>query len=150
MFERCKLLGKIFGLDEAELSMFYFAYQDAVAFNKYLLESKEYINFDFESVKSYIKLFDFFELNGIDKETQKKIITQMPMILSCRDYNSQVKLIYKGGQLEGIIITDDNGVEHPYRLKKSGVSLIENKALLDDLVFSDGFDYQKSYYIKMK
>lgn len=131
--QRYKKYVEKFDLNEDELMIFLCNYYDAVAFNNYLFHSSRYSNFDFNSDDNLLKLIDFFEGNNIDKKTAKEVFISMPMILYCDDLEKDLDLIYKGDDLEGILIYDEEGNCYPYRRIKDLGSIMQNYSLLEEL-----------------
>lgn len=145
--ERYDALVNSFGLNEVELQIFLHNYYDSFAFNEYLNDNMDYLRLDFSTIS---QLIEFFDANGIDVETRKRIVISMPMVFSCKNFEQQLRMIYKDSILEGIIIRDQNNVPHPYRIKKNPRSITENISMVNDLVSSVDNDYKKTYYVKVK
>ena len=145
--ERYDILVNAFGLNEVELQIFLHNYCSSFAFNEYLNDNMDYLKLDFSTIS---QLTEFFDVNGIDAETRKRIVISMPMVFSCKNFEQQLRMIYKDSILEGIIIRDQNNVPHPYRIKKNPRSITENISMVKDLVSSVDNDYKKTYYVKVK
>lgn len=145
--ERYDILVNAFGLNEVELRIFLHNYCASFAFNEYLNDNMDYLKLDFSTIS---QLIEFFDAYGIDAETRKRIVISMPMVFSCKNFEQQLRMIYKDSILEGIIIRDQNNVPHPYRIKKNPRSITENISMVKDLVSSVDNDYKKTYYVKVK
>lgn len=141
-----------FGMNREEVNYFLLNYHDAVAFNDYL--SSKYLEFDFNSDEYLSKLIQFFESNNIEQKIAKEILISTPLILSCKNPETDLKIIYKGNEIEGIIIYDENGNCHPYRKTKKLRSIMQNYSFLEDLKMNELNDkdlginkYNKRFYV---
>lgn len=149
--DKFKLLLKLYNFSKEEFITFAYNFYDAIAFNEYLWENEYYLKTDFNSPELYKKLEDFFDKKNIEINSRKKMIISTPMIFSCKDFNSQIDIIYKDSELEGIIIIDENNIKHPYRISNNYRSgIVENKSLLNDLVHTNDNNFKKVYYTKVK
>lgn len=150
MKDLIKLFIKEYQLTEKEISFFFYNYCDAIMYNSYLREKDEYRSVKVLTPERQLELIEFFKRKGINKETAKKILISSPMILYCDNLEEQLDFVYKDATLEGIIIIDDNGKYHPYRIKNNMRSITENPFMLDKLVMSSDSDFKKVYYTKPK
>ncbi len=148
--EKYNLLSKIYRMNNKENTLFHINYEDALAFNNYLYNSDTYNNVDFNSKELCEKLLNYFIENNISYEDQKKIVISAPMIFSCDDFKEQLDFIYKDQNLEGILIIDQDGVLHPYRMKNIDRNIIENSSLIKDIYLNSNIPYKKVYYTKSK
>ena len=135
-----------FKFDENELYVFPVNYYDAIAFNDYLKE--DYQRMEFAKDNRLSALLEYMKKRNIGEEMIKKIVISFPQILSCRDFNKQLSFIYKDEKLEGIIIKDEDNNYHAYRMKNNLRSLSENNYLLSDMSNTKDKSYKKIYYSK--
>ena len=56
----------------------------------------------------------------------------------------------KDSSIEGIIIKDEEGVNHPYRIKNNLRCITENPFMLNEMVMDSDSDYKKVYYTRSK
>ncbi len=143
-----------FGMSKDELLAFLINYHDSYALNDYL--DADYLNFDFDSEEYLSRLVDFFKKNGVGKEQAKRILISTPLILSCKDPEGDLSLIYKGDSIEGIAIYDAEGHYHLYRKKGNTLrSIIQTTSFLEDLPVDENNRltlsdkrYEKRFYAK--
>ena len=72
------------------------------------------------------------------------------MIFYCKDFEEQLDIVYKDSEIEGIVITDEDGEVHPYRIKNNRRSITENAFMLKEMVMLSENDFKKVYYTKSK
>ena len=145
--EKYRTFMNYFKLNEKELAVFLLNYYDSIVFNSYL--SDDYIKFDFNSTDRFEKLTAFFDENNVDERTRKRIVISTPLIFSCSDFSKELRIIYLGNELEGIVICDKNNISHSYRIKNNLRSIVENSYLASDMLVTESEKtYRKNYYIK--
>ena len=120
-----------FKMTNKELFIFLVNYHDAVAFNDYLTE--EYLKFDFNSDESLLKLISFFKNNNINEKDAKEILIASPVILSSKNPETDITVIYKEEKIEGITIRDSEGNYHKYPKNKSLRNITEESKLLENI-----------------
>ena len=143
-----------FGMSKDELLAFLVNYHDSYSFNSYL--NVDYLNFDFDSEEYLARLVSFFRTNGVSKDQAKRILISTPLILSCKNPESDLSLIYKDDSIEGIVVYDERGDYHLYRKKSNALrSIIPTNSFMEDLSVDENnrlilsnTRYRKKYYVK--
>ena len=144
------ILIKKYKLSDKEVKIFFHNYCDAVLYNRYLREKQEYLKLESISDKKQLELIDFLKSQNIDEKIAKKIIVSAPMLFYCEDFPEQLDFVYKDSDFEGIIIRDEEGNNHPYRIKNTMRCITENPFMLNEIVLSSESDFKKVYYTRNK
>ena len=150
MKELISMLIREYDISEKEAQRLFNNYCDAILYNKYLRTNEEYLALTALSKSKQLKLIEFFSSRGFKKEVAKKIIVSAPMLLYCEDFEEQLDIVYKDSSIEGIIIKDEEGVNHPYRIKNNLRCITENPFMLNEMVMDSDSDYKKVYYTRSK
>ena len=141
-------LKKEYNLSVMDLDIFKRNYSDAILYNAYLMYCPEYISLDSLSPEKQEALVEYFKKRNLDSETCRKIIVSSPMIFYCKDFEEQLDIVYKDSEFEGIVIKDEEGKIHPYRIKNNLRSITENAFMLKEMIMFSKNDYKKVYYTK--
>lgn len=148
MINLLALLKKEYNLSVMEVDIFVRNYSDAILYNKYLMYCPEYISLEALSPGKQEALVEYFKKRNLDPEICRKIIVSSPMIFYCKDFEQQLDIVYKDSEFEGIVIKDEEGDVHPYRIKNNRRSITENSFMLREMIMLSENDYKKVYYTK--
>ena len=139
-----------FNLNPSEFEIFLSNYYDSMIYNPYLYHNKDYTRLNFNTSEKIIELLLYFEESDIEIPLAKKIVISSPQVFYCTDFREQLDFVYKDSTFEGIIIEDEEGYKHPYRIKDNLRSITENSIMLEHLVLDSESDYKKVYYTRAK
>ena len=150
MIKILSLLRKEYNISVIEIDVFNRNYSDAVLYNPYLMYCPEYLTLEALSLGRQEALIEYFKKRNISPEICRKIIISSPMIFYCKDFEEQLDIVYKDSEIEGIVITDEDGDVHPYRIKNNRRSITENAFMLKEMIMLSENDFKKVYYTKSK
>ena len=146
--KRFSYLVKALNMTSSDLRIFLTNYYDAIAFNDFLINNKCYLHARFDKPEFVEPYINYFKANGLDDLTIKNLIISIPIIFSVDDINKKLDVIYKDGEVEGVLIIDQNNEMHSYRLCNLNRSISESLYLLNNISLESDIELKKSYYTK--